>query len=65
MKIAIVCMTPRCMYKGSAINIISGISPDLVDAFYEDYNGSDSEDVCLSCGQPGIAIDPQPEEKDV
>jgi hypothetical protein len=59
--IPIVCETPGCPNNGSLINRISEYPADLVDAFFEDYDGSVLEDRCPLCGEAGIAQDPEPE----
>jgi len=57
--IPIVCETDNCANNGTVINRITEYPADMVDAFFEDYDGSAPEDRCPVCGEAGIALDPE------
>lgn len=56
--VPLVCETTGCNNSGNVVNLVSGIIPQDLDLFYEDYDGSAPEDRCPLCGQPAIAQDP-------
>lgn len=61
MVIPIICETPHCPNNGECINRISGIEPQFIQAFFEDWRG-EPEDYCPLCGELGIAYDPKDKE---
>lgn len=56
--IPLVCETLGCANRGEIVNTISEYPAEFIEAFYEDYDGSEPEDVCPMCGEPAIAQDP-------
>jgi hypothetical protein len=54
--VPIICENPRCPNFGQIINVVSEIED--IDLFYENYDGSVSEDYCIVCGELGVAEDP-------
>mgnify|MGYP000079575518 CR=1 FL=1 len=57
-EIPIVCENERCLNFGQTINVISGITMEDIDLFYENYDGSVEYDYCQICGELGVAEDP-------
>lgn len=59
--IPIICETLDCPNDCRLINLISEYPADMIDAFFEDYDGSEPEDRCPLCGEAGIAHNPMAE----
>lgn len=57
-KIPVFCENAQCKNFGNLVNIISEISVEDIDLFYEGYDGSVEEDYCPVCGELGVAEDP-------
>lgn len=55
--IPLVCVTDDCPRFGRLVNMISEYPLEILDAFYEDYDGSEAEDACPICGQPAVPQD--------
>lgn len=56
--IPIICENPHCANLDNLVNVVSGITTDDMDLFYESYDGTDAEDYCPVCGELGVAEDP-------
>ena len=56
--IPITCGNPQCRNFNELVNMVSGVTMENMDLFYESYDGSDTEDYCLVCGELGVAEDP-------
>ncbi|MCC6299039.1 MAG: hypothetical protein IT314_07055 [Anaerolineales bacterium] len=57
-KVPILCENSHCRNFGNIVNIVSEISMEDIDLFYEGYDGSVDQDYCPVCGELGIAEDP-------
>lgn len=61
--IPVICMTEGCANRGEAVNVISGIEEEYLEAFYESFGDAEPEDYCPICGELGVAEDPELEEE--
>lgn len=55
--VPITCGNSSCRNFNRLVNVISGISVEDMDLFYQSYDGSDPHDYCPVCGELGIAED--------
>ncbi len=57
-EIPVICENNQCENFGNLVNVVSEITTDEVDLFYENYDGSTEDDYCPICGELGVAEDP-------
>ena len=55
--IPIICGSSQCKNFNRFINVVSEVTIESMDLFYEGYDGSDEADYCLGCGKLGVAED--------
>ena len=56
--VPIICENQQCPNLWKTINTVSELKIEDIDLFYENYDGSVSEDYCFICGELGIAEEP-------
>lgn len=54
-EIPIICESQQCANYGRVINIVSELTTNDLDLFYEDYNGTEPADYCPLCKKLGVA----------
>ncbi len=58
LKIPIICENDRCENCGQLVNLVSEVSLEDLDLFYENYGRpANEEDYCRICGELGVAED--------
>jgi hypothetical protein len=56
--IPIYCEVSDCKNFGKVVNLVSVISEDELDCFYENFADAEDSDICPLCGILGIAEEP-------